>query len=319
MLVDELPSHVVVVAASNHPELLDRAARRRFELTLQLPAPTAAARREWWTRYLHALPHEIKAAPKTLAERTPASNYAELEDLGQDIRRQLVLHPGANPSTLVNERIERWRTGVPERPSAPFAPPQVGERNTSSFGRSRPTGPGPAGQEERLGPVSGRLRESLEAERLEITEQPEASAPEHVLVLEIAGEMDEFLTAVAKVPGLEYLAEDLGDMIEDTSEFAKVDQHQKRSTLRRELFVVASNERAARELESLWAKWAAGQPLKRGWATWKTVFERLVTVRQWNDNDRLTNRRRRCLARRARRRRHRIDPLRGRALVSRRR
>ncbi len=109
MLVDELPSHVVVVAASNHPELLDRAAGRRFELTLQLPAPTAAARREWWTRYLHALPHEIKAAPKTLAERTPASNYAELEDLGQDIRRQLVLHPGANPSTLVNERIERWR------------------------------------------------------------------------------------------------------------------------------------------------------------------------------------------------------------------
>lgn len=100
--------------------------------------------------------------------------------------------------------------------------------------------------------------------------------------------MDEFLTAVAKVPGLEYLAEELGDMIEDTSEFAKVDQHQKRSTLRRELFVVASDERAARELESLWAKWAAGQPLKRGWATWKTVFERLVAVRQWNDNDRLS-------------------------------
>jgi SpoVK/Ycf46/Vps4 family AAA+-type ATPase len=109
MLVDELPSHVVVVAASNHPELLDRAAGRRFELVLELPPPTVAARREWWTRYLSELPHQISATPKTLAERTPASNYAELEDLGQDIRRQLVLRPGINPSKLVNERIERWR------------------------------------------------------------------------------------------------------------------------------------------------------------------------------------------------------------------
>jgi SpoVK/Ycf46/Vps4 family AAA+-type ATPase len=109
MLVDELPSHVVVVAASNHPELLDRAVGRRFELTLRLPGPTPASRREWWSRYVAALPYPIKAAPKTLAARTPATNFAELDDLGQDIMRQLVLHPDADPSRVVNERIARWR------------------------------------------------------------------------------------------------------------------------------------------------------------------------------------------------------------------
>jgi len=109
MLVDELPSHVIVIAASNHPELLDRAAGRRFQLTLRLPAPTPATRRVWWERYLAALPHPIKTAPKTFAERTPASNFSELEDLGQDIRRQLILNPGANPPQIVNERIARWR------------------------------------------------------------------------------------------------------------------------------------------------------------------------------------------------------------------
>jgi SpoVK/Ycf46/Vps4 family AAA+-type ATPase len=109
MMVDELPSHVMVVAASNHPELLDRAVGRRFQLTLRLPAPTPATRQAWWERYLGALPVSVKAAPKTLAERTPVGNFAELEDLGQDIRRQLVLNAGADPSRVINERVARWR------------------------------------------------------------------------------------------------------------------------------------------------------------------------------------------------------------------
>ena len=42
MQVDDLPSYTVVVTASNHPELLDRAVWRRFQLRLELPAPTRA-------------------------------------------------------------------------------------------------------------------------------------------------------------------------------------------------------------------------------------------------------------------------------------
>ncbi|MEA2496677.1 MAG: hypothetical protein QOJ29_4588 [Thermoleophilaceae bacterium] len=109
MLVDDLPAHVVVVAASNHAELLDRAAGRRFEMTLTLPNPTPESRRLWWERYLDRLPMNVKASPKTLAAKTPARNFAELDDLGQDIRRQLVLHAGSDPSRVVRERIARWR------------------------------------------------------------------------------------------------------------------------------------------------------------------------------------------------------------------
>jgi hypothetical protein len=110
-----------------------------------------------------------------------------------------------------------------------------------------------------------------------------------VLVLEVAGEMDEFAGAVAKVPGLEYLAEELGEKLEDTSEFAAIDAKTgKRRPVHRELFVVASDEQAARQLESLWAEWQADEQLPHGWRTWRTVFERLVTVRRWNDQDRLS-------------------------------
>src|SRR6185369_10938207 len=40
MQIDDLPPHVVVATATNHPELLDRAVWRRFQLRLELPPPT---------------------------------------------------------------------------------------------------------------------------------------------------------------------------------------------------------------------------------------------------------------------------------------
>src|ERR1700683_5254447 len=40
MQIDELPSYAIVAAATNHPELLDRAAWRRFQVRLNLPLPT---------------------------------------------------------------------------------------------------------------------------------------------------------------------------------------------------------------------------------------------------------------------------------------
>ena len=41
--IDGLPCHVIVVVATNHQELLDRAAWRRFQLRLRLDAPTRAS------------------------------------------------------------------------------------------------------------------------------------------------------------------------------------------------------------------------------------------------------------------------------------
>src|SRR5258705_5103426 len=40
MQIDELPSYTIVAAATNHPELLDRAAWRRFQVRINLPLPT---------------------------------------------------------------------------------------------------------------------------------------------------------------------------------------------------------------------------------------------------------------------------------------
>ncbi len=46
--IDALPSTVVTITATNHPELLDRAVWRRFQLRMQLPPPTQSEMARWF-------------------------------------------------------------------------------------------------------------------------------------------------------------------------------------------------------------------------------------------------------------------------------
>lgn len=109
--IDRLPSHVIVVCATNHGELLDRAAWRRFQLRLALPAPS----RTDATLFLELLSArfggELGLAPRTLADRLKGASYAELEEVALDIRRRYVLTlPDADLRAIANTRIEQWRT-----------------------------------------------------------------------------------------------------------------------------------------------------------------------------------------------------------------
>jgi SpoVK/Ycf46/Vps4 family AAA+-type ATPase len=109
MQIDDLPSHVVVVAASNHAELLDRAAGRRFEVHLELPPPDLRARTEWFARFFNTLDEPVKRTPAGLAKVTAGASFASLEDLTLDIRRRHTLHPDVALSRLIAERLERWK------------------------------------------------------------------------------------------------------------------------------------------------------------------------------------------------------------------
>src|SRR3546814_7912976 len=54
MQLDQLPSYVVVVAATNHAELLDRAVWRRFQLRIDMPKPSAASTEILISRFFDA-------------------------------------------------------------------------------------------------------------------------------------------------------------------------------------------------------------------------------------------------------------------------
>lgn len=109
MQIDDLPSHVVVIAASNHPELLDRAVGRRFEVHLHLPQPDLKARTEWFEHFVESFDGRVGRTPASLAKATAGASFSALEQLTLDIRRRHTVDPERPMNELVAERLKRWK------------------------------------------------------------------------------------------------------------------------------------------------------------------------------------------------------------------
>ena len=106
--IDDLPPHVVVVGATNHSSLLDRAVWRRFEIRLTMSAPSPKLR----TAYLELAsrgsrpPWGVSAA--RVAEALGEASYGELEQFVSDVRRRLVLERPRTGRNAVRRAITRW-------------------------------------------------------------------------------------------------------------------------------------------------------------------------------------------------------------------
>ncbi len=107
--IDSLPSHVVVIGATNHAELLDRAVWRRFQVRMSLPPPTRARLTEWFEKFERRIRSPLGYAPSTLAKKLIGSNFAEVEEFGTSIYRQFVLEqPNADMKSIVSRTLESW-------------------------------------------------------------------------------------------------------------------------------------------------------------------------------------------------------------------
>lgn len=74
VLIDALVPRTILICATNRPEDLDEALRRRFDLMVTIPAPTKVSTLEWLDRY------RAKRWPEMPAHLVPtAKNFAELE------------------------------------------------------------------------------------------------------------------------------------------------------------------------------------------------------------------------------------------------
>ncbi len=175
---------------------------------------------------------------------------------------------------------------MPDLPALPLGSPSRRERSTRRSPRPRLQGPGAARQQERLGESLRRLTDLFAAGNATATNQP-AADPEQVLVFEIAGEVTDFVKAVGRVPGLEFLAEEAQDRLESDEDFAAVDNKGKAHAYDRQLYLVISDAAAWQQLLGLWDDFQRGQPLPRGLAPFRHLFSRLKTLRPWDDRDRL--------------------------------
>lgn len=106
--MDALPSHCVVICATNHPELLDRAVWRRFELRIELPRPGPAELRDWFNRTEKSF-GTLGMSSQEFVDLFAGETFSEIEAVTIDARRKVVLaHGQLAPSDAFRGAIERW-------------------------------------------------------------------------------------------------------------------------------------------------------------------------------------------------------------------
>lgn len=113
--MDDLPSWTIIAAATNHSELLDRAAWRRFQLRLDLPAPGERQIANFIGMYFKTRPvlGDLGRSPDQLARALRGSSLAEVEDFCTNILRRFVLSLGeGRPNEIVEHELKVWRSRV---------------------------------------------------------------------------------------------------------------------------------------------------------------------------------------------------------------
>jgi SpoVK/Ycf46/Vps4 family AAA+-type ATPase len=139
MQIDQLPSYVIAVAATNHAELLDRAVWRRFQLRVDMPAPDAARRSMLISRFFEDWSDDPGTSPERLAECLGPASFAEVADFCQNVRRRYILSQGgeslkrvvAEEIDLWASRVTPWAYGEPIAVSSPPSRPAKSRRSKS--------------------------------------------------------------------------------------------------------------------------------------------------------------------------------------------
>jgi len=165
------------------------------------------------------------------------------------------------------------------------------EANSATRGKKGGGGGGPAKldagrQQVRLGPRLQELEAAFESKRIQLQTAAAGVVPEDVLVLETAGTVEEFIKAVTRVEGFEFLAEyDEQDIPPDDDFFT--DKKGAHVAYTGRVYMVFTNQDAFRQLLRLWQLFQTGGTFERGFTKWRDVFSLLKDVRPWGVKDRL--------------------------------
>lgn len=109
--IDRLPSHVIVIAATNHAELLDRAVWRRMQVRLSLPKATREGKIELLRAWSARTGVHFGKSERSIADRLGDVSYAELEDFAADVQRRQILDGfDAEPGAVTERLLKIWAT-----------------------------------------------------------------------------------------------------------------------------------------------------------------------------------------------------------------
>lgn len=107
MQIDKLPSYTIIVVATNHPELLDRAVWRRFQLKVNLAKPDTMSIENYLNKFTESTNASFKIPSKQLAPKLLGLSYSEIEEFCLNILRTYVLSSfQSNIKDIIKNNLE---------------------------------------------------------------------------------------------------------------------------------------------------------------------------------------------------------------------
>ena len=181
-----------------------------------------------------------------------------------------------------------------ERPILLLPEPAKAEREEAGRGGTEKIQlPSPGRQGERIGPQMTRLESVYKTDQAHFQASPGGAMPEHVLVLETIGGVDDFVVAVRNTPGLEWLGEYEEEDIPPDDDFYKTKEDGTKrdgeGLLKGRLYLVMTNHAAMHQILSLWHNYSTKKAFTfpHGQTKWRDIFKRLRDIRMWGVEDRL--------------------------------
>ncbi len=177
-----------------------------------------------------------------------------------------------------------------DKPILMLPKPTTVDRATRNGGRGSTRYPEHNEQVRRILPKFRRLERAFDSERGKISESIAGINPEYALVFETVGTIENFVNAVRKIEGLDWLSE-IEEYFDSDDNFYPVKDGEKveDKKLNGRLFLMMSDQQAMRELKSLWEKYQNGDPFEYGYGKWKSLFSQLKDIRLWDVQDRFYN------------------------------
>lgn len=113
LMTDSLPSYTIVVGASNHAELLDRAVWRRFQIRIELPMPDTDAVVKWLKMFEKKNNISFKIDLRNLANSLQGRNFGDIEIFAQSVMRRYVLSlPNNDMASFVKEELKKLELNI---------------------------------------------------------------------------------------------------------------------------------------------------------------------------------------------------------------
>lgn len=110
--IDKLPSHVVLVAATNHTQLVDKAFWRRFQMHINLSNPNRNMIKKWFELF-QSENKALGLSPDELSVHFKGCNFSDVESFALDVMRKFVLQlPDEDIKNVTLKKIKQWKNRI---------------------------------------------------------------------------------------------------------------------------------------------------------------------------------------------------------------